>query len=116
MDISELLQSLSPEDVNKLQETAKAIMGDAAKSGPAPKKETAQDLAMPLLANPDLMQKMMKIAGMLSTRDQRMQFFVTLKPLLSEQRQKKVDAAIMILQILRIQAALKEDPELHLEE
>ena len=115
MDISELLQSLSPEDVNRLQETAKAIMGDVNQNGPDSRKASAQDTFMPLMANPEFMQKLMKIAGLLQTKDNRTQFFATLKPLLSEPRQKKVDAAIMILQILRIQEALKEEPETHME-
>ena len=83
-------------------------MGEPAQNNEQGRTHDTIETPLPL-PSPQTLQKIMKIAGMLSAQDDRIRFFTTLKPLLGEKRQKKADTAIMLLQMMRIQEALKKE-------
>lgn len=108
MDLNDILNSLSAEDIKQLKETARGLLGEDNRSKPISEPSSSNDLSL-LFSDPQSLQKMMKITKMISSADDRIRFFSCIKPLLSERRQKKADAAIMILQMLRIQEALRKE-------
>ena len=103
MDLSELIGSLSEQDMQKLQETASAFFG-AQKEAP-PKEETA--LSLPGFT-PELLGQAAKISSALSKSDPRSDFMLALKPLLSPGRQKKADEAAMMIKLFGVLGAMRE--------
>ena len=97
MDISEILSSLSDEDVKQLQDTAAAIFGDSRQTEPKEKSN-----------NTDMLSDIGKIGSMLSGNDERTAFVEAMKPLLSEDRQQKADEVIKILRLIRLIPVLRE--------
>ena len=106
MDISSLLGSLSEQDIQKLQQTAAAFFGgtENAQSPPQP-QPTAP--AIPGFT-PELLAQAAKISSALSQKDARSDFILALKPLLTPERQKKADAAAMMVRLFSLFGAFKE--------
>lgn len=108
MDISSLLSSLSAEDVEKLKATAQQFFGsqqqEEKKAEPAP---ADNGLRMPF--DPGLLTGVAKFSGMLSENDEKSNFIMALKPLLSDKRQKKADDAVMMLKFMRVINAMQEN-------
>ncbi len=109
MDITEILNSLSTEDVKQLKETATELLGKKEQPSHTPEKPDLSNDLSTLLSDPRSLQKIMKITKTVSSSDDRIRFFSSIRPLLSERRRKKADAAIMILQILRVQDVMKKN-------
>ncbi len=97
MDISEIISSLSPDDINKLKDVASTLFGEQ-------KNET--DTASKM--NSALPADLLGALGKLSADDDRTALIKALKPLLSEPRQKKADDAIKILRLLQLLPLLRE--------
>lgn len=97
MDISEILSSLSDEDVKQLQDTAAAIFGSGQKTDVNEKNNNTSGLA-----------DISKIGSVLSGNDERTAFVEAMKPLLSEDRQQKADEVIKILRLIRLIPVLRE--------
>ncbi len=117
MDISSLLSSLSPEDIEKLKATAQQFFGEKAPENNE-RPESRQDLrsarenAAPpfeLPFDPKLLTGVAKFSKMMNENDEKSQFIMALKPLLSDKRKKKADDAVMVLKFMRIINALQEN-------
>ncbi len=103
MDLSSMLESLSAEDIQKLQETAAAFFGGAS---PAPeKKETG--LSLPGIT-PELLQQAAKLSAAFSQSDPRSDFMLALKPLLTPARQKKADEAAVMIRLFGVLGSMRE--------
>lgn len=107
MDISSLLSSLSSEDIEKLKDTAKQFFGE--KEEP---QKTAQQKNNPLSElpfDPKLLTGVAGFSRMMNEADEKSNFIMALKPLLSEKRQKKADDAIMMLKFMKVINAMQEN-------
>lgn len=102
MDISEILSSLTPEDMEQLKNMASSLMGGQSE----PKKE--QTLQGNNVFNADILGNLGKLSNAVSGDDQRTALLKALKPMLSEQRQQKADEAIKILKIIQLLPVLRE--------
>lgn len=99
MDISEILSSLTPEDMEQLKNVASSLMGS---SQPEEKKETNN------MFNSDMLANIGKISNAVSGDDQRTALLKALKPMLSQERQQKADEAIKIMKIIQLLPLLRE--------
>ncbi|MBE6823623.1 hypothetical protein [Clostridium sp. KNHs216] len=104
--LGELLKS--PGAMDKLKGLASGLLGGAAAEpaagGDAPPPEPP-DGGSPLGIDADALQMMTKIAPLLSSfrqEDDSTRFLHALRPLLSEERQKKLDEATKLLQLMRL--------------
>ena len=117
MDISSLLSSLSPEDIEKLKSTAQQFFGEKAEdNNEQPKaRQSIQELhgngepAFDMPFDPKLLTGVAKFSKMMNENDEKSQFIMALKPLLSDKRKKKADDAVMMLKFMRIINALQEN-------
>lgn len=114
MDISSLLSSLSPDDIEKLKATAQQFFGAGADSSAefspcAEEKaqENIQEAGFPF--DPKLITGVAKMSRMMNENDEKSAFLVALKPLLSDKRKKKADDAVMMLKFFRIINLLQEN-------
>lgn len=99
MDISEILSSLTSEDMENLRTVAASIMGEG-------NKEQASETADNMFP-PDMM-KILGSLGNISAKDNRTVLIEALRPMLSEPRQKKADEAIKILRLINLIPVLRE--------
>lgn len=106
-DISSIISSLSPEDVESLKTAAQSIFGNQTTSP----KETpkTQDSAIPSF-DPNMLGKIGNMMSLLNGRgqDERCALISALKPLLSEERRHKADEAIKIIQLMEIIPKIRE--------
>ena len=100
MDISEILSSLSNEDMEQLKNAANAILGN----NQQPKKEMT---ANPMF-DPAMLGNLGKLGQAFSGDDERTALIKALKPMLSEPRQQKADEAIKILKLIQLLPLLRE--------
>lgn len=112
MDISQILSSLSAEDMKNLQELASSVMSG---SGAAKEEKTEtshkQEQQNPL-GGFDL-NALGSMASMLSafsgpSNDPRCQLIMSLKPLLSRERQQRADEAVRIIKLMDMLPMLRE--------
>lgn len=104
MDISEILSSLSPEDMEQLKSVASSLMG----SGQTEEKKEQNQSRGNNIFNSDILGNLGKISNTVSGDDQRVALLKALKPMLSEQRQQKADEAIKIMKIIQLIPLLRE--------
>lgn len=104
MDISEILSSLTPEDMEQLKNVASSLMG----SGQSESKKEQNQASSNNILNTDMIGNLGKISNAVSGDDQRTALLKALKPMLSEQRQQKADEAIKILKIIQLLPLLRE--------
>lgn len=106
MDISSLISSLSPDDIEKLKKTAQQFFGD--KEDGEEKKEKLPEKP-DFSFDPKMLTGVAKFSKMMNENDEKCAFLQSLKPLLSEKRRKKADDAVMLLRFMRIINALQEN-------
>lgn len=100
MDISEILSSLTDDDIRQLKSAANSILGsDTAKH------EAKSDSN---IFNAELLGNIGKIGNAISRDDDRTAFIKALRPLLSEPRQQKADEVIKILRLVQLVPLLKD--------
>lgn len=104
MDITELLDSLTDEDMEKLKATAQQFMGGVVQ--PTSEKQGSVFNGI----SPDMLSAVAKITGEMNKSDPRCDFLASLKPLLSPERGKKADDAVMMLKFIRILDVMKGKP------
>lgn len=112
MDISSLLQGLGENDIQKLKDTAAKVFGETEK-----KDENGDSAVFPGLSglsgfsgiDANMLGSVAKFSSMLSEKDERCDFILALKPLLSEKRKNKADDAVMMLKFMKIITALQEN-------
>lgn len=126
-DLGAILSSLTAEDIENLKQTASSVMGGV-ENKKEPEKEPVnttdkQDYNQfnieALLKNmgglgnfgmPDLGQisAIMPILQALNSQDERLDFINALKPLLSQERQKKADEATKLVKLMSVLPLLRE--------
>ncbi len=99
-DIAEKLSSLleDPEGLNKIKSLAEGILSDN-------KKEDKPDNDFQM---PDINMLMKLSKAFKSTKDDRINLLLALRPHLSEERKAKVDTAVKLLKIYSLMPLLKE--------
>ena len=99
MDISEILSSMTPEDMENLRSAAASIMGEGRKEQSSKSAES--------MFSPDMM-KIIANLGNIPAKDNRTALIEALRPMLSEPRQQKADEAIKILRLINLIPLLRE--------
>lgn len=107
MDISSLLSSLSQEDIEKLKSTAAQFFGEKKEEQREQEQSNKASFDMPF--DPKLLTGVAKFSKMMNENDEKSAFLTALKPLLSENRRKKADDAVMMLKFMRIINAIQEN-------
>lgn len=101
MDISEILSSLTDDDIRQLKNAANSIFGQDSQEKQNARSESSN------IFNADLLGNIGKIGNAVSHDDDRTALIKALKPLLSESRQQKADEVIKILRIIQLIPILK---------
>ena len=113
MDISSLLSGLSEEDIQKLKAAAGQIFGDGEKRQEDEKVQgdllNASGLSGFSGIDANMLGSVAKFSSMMSEPDDRCNFILALKPLLSEKRRNKADDAVMMLKFMKIISAMQEN-------
>ena len=107
-DISSIISSLSPDDIEKLKNTARQFFGgdeEKSEKNDEPQKQSFPDIPF----DPGLITGVARFSKMMNENDDRSAFLMALKPLLSDKRKKKADDAVMMLKFFRIINALQEN-------
>ncbi|MCH5198946.1 MAG: hypothetical protein J1E34_08580 [Oscillospiraceae bacterium] len=104
MDISSILNNLSEDDMEKLRQTAASFFGSEDNKPEAEKNNTA--LSLPGIS-PQMLGSVAKISSALSANNPKSDFLYALKPLLSQDRQKKADEAAMMIKLLGVLGMFK---------
>ena len=125
-DLNAILNSLTPDDIENLKQTAASVLGgnnfEPPKKEPETKnnkQDTNQFNIEDLLKNiggsnsfgmPDLSQlsAIVPILQAFNSHDERLDFINALKPLLSEERQKKADEATKLVKLMSVLPLLRE--------
>lgn len=123
-DLGAILNSLTPDDIENLKQTAASVLGENNSFRPPrqeekPKQEENQLNFDDLLKNmgglsglgmPDLSQlsAIVPILQAFNSHDERLDFINALKPLLSEERQKKADEATKLVKLMSVLPLLRE--------
>lgn len=105
IDIESLLSSVSDEDMAKIKSVAESIMSNSAEPKQEKEKESAKIPDFPIDMN--TVNKIMGVMGQMNRDDYRTRLITDLKPMLSDERQKKADDAIKFLQLMQILPLLK---------
>ena len=123
-DLNAILNSLTPDDIENLKQTAASVLGGGNMEPPKQENQSKQkqeqnqfnfdDLLKNMgglgsLGMPDLSQlsAIVPILQAFNSQDERLDFINALKPLLSEERQKKADEAVKFLQLMQVLPLLK---------
>ena len=109
--IRELLDSVSPEDLERLKSVAQNLMQDSGSGGgqSGKKEESHQKGSENAGAGLSAMlgETLAAVAGRMHEEDDRTRFLQALRPLLSEERQKKADEAMRFLRLMDMLPLLK---------
>ena len=110
--IRELLDSVSPEDLERLKSVAQNLMQENG-GGSGEKQETHQKgsenagAGLSAMLGDDMAKTLAAVAGRMHEEDDRTRFLQALRPLLSEERQKKADEAMRFLRLMDMLPLLK---------
>lgn len=108
MDIGAMLQNLSPEDMSRLKETASRLFGGEQSSGKGDATSGSGAFPFDLSSiDPELLKNAAKISSMMSQKDPKSDFLMSLKPLLSEKRQRKADEAAKMLKLMSVLGTMR---------
>ena len=106
-DLTSIIGSLSEDDIGKLKGLANDLFGN--NSEPEPQENRNKETEFSL--DPNVLSRVAKIMSTLNRaneNDDRTQFLSSLKPLLSEKRQKKADEAMKMMHLFDVLPLLKE--------
>lgn len=114
--ISDLLNSVSPEELERLKSVAQNLINSGASGGgkgqnekpskPSGSSEKAGG-GMASLFGEDLTKTLAAVAGQMGREDDRTRFIEALKPLLSDERRQKADEAMRFLRLMDVLPLLK---------
>ena len=109
-DISSILQSLSPQDIDQLKSVAANFLGTGNEEPKAhvPVKEESSSPLSGLNLDPSMILKIGSLMQQFQKEDERCAFLNSLKPLISEQRRARVDQAAKLLKLLTILPHIKD--------
>lgn len=107
-DISQILSSLSEDDVEQLKNVASSFFPQGEKQQPSKEKKPPEQETEQL--DFESMKKIMNILKLLKSdvHDPRCDLLYALKPMLKEKRREKVDQAAKMLQLLSVLPKLQE--------
>ncbi|MGN0561707.1 MAG: hypothetical protein ACI4K6_02785 [Candidatus Fimenecus sp.] len=109
--ISELLSSVSPEELERLKGVAQSLISSNGNSEPAaPPKKEKSDASLDGIASlfgGDTAKMLTTVAKALNQEDDRTKFIAALKPLLSEERRQRADEAMRFLRLMDALPLLK---------
>ncbi|MEG1550865.1 MAG: hypothetical protein RR355_01200 [Oscillospiraceae bacterium] len=105
-NISDLLSSISPEELSKLKSVAEGIIGGNSGETESKKAEGGDPLSS--LFGEGVSSNLVSVMSKLNKEDDKPRFLHALKPLLSEDRRKKADDAIKFLKLMEMLPLLKE--------
>lgn len=123
MNLSNLISSLSPDDIRSLQGMAQSLFGGQGQNDPqadpppqniptpaAGKNGAADALSALSGMDPAMMKKISAIMGIMNGggNDSRTAFIAALKPLLSPERRHKVDEALRMMRLLEVLPILRD--------
>ncbi len=129
-DINSILSSLSQDDIENLKKTAADIMGgmgnaspkNGSSSGEKADKTNGNNISIENILSsfqnsngnsfgfPDMnmLSSLAPVLQAVNSKDERVEFINALRPLLSDDRRKKVDEAVKIVRLLSLLPLLKE--------
>lgn len=102
-NINDLLNSISPQDMEKLKGVASSLMNNAEKSQTS---EQSTDGISALFGN-DTANMLMKVATQMNTDNDKTAFIKALEPLLSDERKAKAEEAMKFLRLMDTLPLLK---------
>ena len=115
--VSELLGSMSEEELQNLQEAAQSLFsqlggeeGAQESAGPAPSGGGFEGFSGAFGAggfSPELLARLTKIMGSMNARDPRTDLILALRPHLSRRRQKRAEQAVQMMRMLDLLPALQ---------
>ena len=113
-NISDLLSSISPEDMERLKNVASSLMSQSgSEPSSAPKEQgaggnrNAPNADISSLFGGDMAKTLMTVATQMNKEDDNTRFISALRPLLSEDRRKKADEAMKFLKLMEMLPLLK---------
>jgi hypothetical protein len=102
-NISDILSSLSDEDMENLRAVAENLFSQDSGSKAEP---SDPGFSMPdfsdLLGNAQMISKITSIMGAMNKKDDRTRLIEALKPLLSEKRRRKADEAMQMMKLMEM--------------
>ena len=109
--ISELLSSVSPEELERLKGVAQSLISSSGNSDAvAPPKKDKSDTSLDGISSlfgGDTAKMLTTVAKALNQEDDRTKFIAALKPLLSEERRQRADEAMRFLRLMDTLPLLK---------
>ncbi|MBR1810401.1 MAG: hypothetical protein IJ766_01965 [Clostridia bacterium] len=94
MDISQILSSMSQEDMQRLRQTAQGLLGG--NDGSTTQQPSVSNI------DPKLLESVGKVAGILQQSDPRCDLLIALKPLLTGERRERIDEAIQMMRMVAV--------------
>jgi len=113
--VSELLGSMSEEELQNLQEAAQSLFSQLGGEGEAQQEAPSSGSGGGFDASsfgsgmftPELLAQLTKIMGRMNTRDPRTDLILALRPHLSRRRQKRAEQAVQMMKMLDLLPALQ---------
>ena len=88
-NLNDLLSSISPQDMERIKSAAAGLMG----TSPSPQSES------PMFSD-EMSNMLVKVASQMNRDSDKTAFIKALRPLLSDERQKKADEAMHFLKLM----------------
>ena len=107
--VSELLGSMSEEELQNLQEAAQSLFSQLGgeQEGPEPPPAPGSGDAFGGMFTPELLAKLTQVMGKMNTRDPRTDLILALRPHLSRRRQKRAEQAVQMMRMLELLPSLQ---------
>jgi len=113
--VSELLGSMSEEELHNLQEAAQSLFSQlGGETGEETRESAGPSPAGPggfgdvsSMFTPELLGKLTQIMGRMNTHDPRTDLILALRPHLSRRRQKRAEQAVQMMKMLDLLPALQ---------
>ncbi len=96
-DLQKLLSSVSPEDLDQIKGVAQSLLSNESNS-----IEQKQDSTSQSIISTENLKPIMAAISKMNDNDDRIKLILHLKPLLSNDRQKRADDAVRFLHIMQI--------------
>ena len=105
-NINDLLNSISPQDMEKLKSVASSLMSNKSSQHQEPSAAQSTD-GMSTLFGSDTANMLMKVATQMNRENDKTAFIKALQPLLSEERRVKADEAMKFMRLMDTLPLLK---------
>ncbi|MCL1952484.1 MAG: hypothetical protein FWF60_06610 [Oscillospiraceae bacterium] len=109
--VSELLGSMSEEELQNLQEAAQSLFsqlgGENENNAQEPRPDAGGGPGLGGMFTPELLARLTQIMGRMHTHDPRTDLILALRPHLSRRRQKRAEQAVQMMKMLDLLPALQ---------